>query len=880
MKGNEFSEVFTNLKWHRLSVNVLNIRTSSSMKAHPLVIFQSIIKGISSQITLSEEGHIIFHLKNKKYTYKIKQGDIINLEILFTGYSKETVSYWREALLQYFSDSENGKNYHIERLGEVEERYLEKIIAEIGEIPSEGELCLEFLTPLSFKREKNKNRIFLSKTEFIKLFEKRFSKIFGINLQYSSDTDEFSVLPYYWNYTEIRHHSKSQPGHIQYINGCVGKLYIKGRFAEFLPFLILGSELHAGTKIPNGVGYYHLHKNSLPFFDTFFPQKTSIVSVVREVMEKYDNATESLSIYSKIPFNEDQFANELLKDIITDTYTPVPHTAFLIKKKNKTDRLVEQLNLRDLIVQQYILKTITPFFDRIFEESSIGFRKGISREKSIELVKSALSEGFQYVIESDIEDFFPSIDIAKLMYLIDFYLPQKDVSLRNLIFKFLRNGYILNGRYYERTKGVAQGAPLSPILANLYLDSFDEFIQSLGVRLVRYADDFIILTKTKEDAENILSNTEVYLSELGLKLKKEKTAIKHIKEGFSFLGMKFTRTDVVYDAEQEFRKLKKPLYITEPYLFLSLNGEAIDMKKEGKVIETIPLRRVSEIIVMEKTTFSTSLIKKCTEMNIPLTITLSSGYYITTIKPDSKKYYDISFEHARKYSSLTETEHLSIAKEFAAGKIKNYISLFRQRYIKDLHLFISELERAVEEIYQTADINAVRGHEGAITRKIYAQLNCFIDDEAFHIKKRQRYNPDRINSLLNLGYYLLFSRINATVRAVGLNPYLGFLHSPEDNYESLVCDIQELFRAHIDRFIIRLINLKVIIPDDFVETERGFILKRDVVKLFLNHFEAEMDRKGKGKNSLSLKENIYAQTMIIKNYLLEDKPLSFYHWQI
>jgi hypothetical protein len=73
---------------------------------------------------------------------------------------------------------------------------------------------------------------------------------------------------------------------------------------------------------------------------------------------------------------------------------------------------------------------------------------------------------------------------------------------------------------------------------------------------------------------------------------------------------------------------------------------------------------------------------------------------------------------------------------------------------------------------------------------------------------------------------LLFSRINATVRTVGLNPYLGFLHSPQDNYESLVCDIEELFRARIDRFIIRLTNLKVVKRDDFVEAERGLYLKK------------------------------------------------------
>jgi CRISPR-associated endonuclease Cas1 len=117
------------------------------------------------------------------------------------------------------------------------------------------------------------------------------------------------------------------------------------------------------------------------------------------------------------------------------------------------------------------------------------------------------------------------------------------------------------------------------------------------------------------------------------------------------------------------------------------------------------------------------------------------------------------------------------------------------------------------------------------------------------------------------------------VRAAGLNPYLGFLHNPEDNYESFVCDIEELFRPRIDRLIIRLINLKAIRKEDFTETERGFYLKKEAVKSFLNQYEAEMERKNT-KNTLSLKESIYVQTAVFKNYALENKPLTFYAWNV
>lgn len=851
----------------------------------------------------SYEPLIIFHARGRKHSFKMRAYDRISLEIYFFRKGIEYVRQWRNAFQTYLSDPVTGRNFEIAELGDAEERSIGQVAREKEIQLTEGEICLEFLTPLPFRPEKGKPRTHIPKTAFVGAFERRFSRLFGREIVYRSQDDRFSILPYYWNYSEIRHTSVSQPGRTQYINGCVGKLYIKGNFRDFLPFLLLGSEVHAGTKLSNSQGYYLLHKESPGYFTPFFPNKKVMVSVIRDVINRYDQALPALSETEKYPFEENQYAENLFQFITGDTYIPTPNVAFTVKKKSGVDRLVEQIPFRDLILQQYLLKSISVVFDRFFEAESIGFRKGVSRQRSIEIVQAAIAEGYQYVIESDIEDFFPSVDLNILAHLLDSYIPQNDTCLKKILLKFIKNGYILNGVYHERIKGLAQGSPLSPILANLYLDSFDEQIKQWGVlspdehgdaasdsgaapehtprgvKLVRYADDFIILTRTKEDAENVLSETEAYLSRLGLKIKKEKTAIRSMKDGFQFLGIRFERSAVVVEGEEDTKLLKKPLYIVEPYTFLSLNGDAIDICKNRKVVETIPLRRVSEIMVMEKTVFSTALLRKCTEGNVPLTIALGTGYYITTVKPDSKKYYDIAYEHGKKYSSLSETEVLCIAKEFAAGKIQNYLALFQQRFLKEQYLFINELEEVEQQMYQAGDVEQVRGLEGAAAKKIYQKLNNFIDDDAFHIQKRDRRSPDRMNALLNFGYYLLFSRINATVRAIGLNPYLGFLHSPQDNYESLVCDIEELFRSRIDRFIVRLINLKVLGRDDFVEAERGLILKKDAVKRFIEQFETEMEKKSP-RDTLSLKEDIYVQTITLKKWALENRSLSFYRWKV
>jgi CRISPR-associated protein Cas1 len=826
-----------------------------------------------------ETPSVFFHIKDTPSHFRIRKGIILPLEIFFCRADIAYAKKWRENLEIYLSDGETGKNFEIDQIREIEERRYSVLASELSPFPDEGEICLEFLSPLHFISAKSGNRTFLTREQFASLIEKRICKLFKIDITCGMGDDDFRLLPYYWHYKEILHDSVSNPGTVKYLSGCVGNLFIKGKWTAFLPWLLLSSELHAGINITYGMGYFRIHPESLPYFSVFFPDKKGILASIRDVIDNYDNALTAVASDNPSDFNEEKLSMELAGAIRNGTYEPMPSKAFFIAKNDGGGRLVEQFDFRDLIVQQYLLKTIKDNFELMFEESSIGFRKGMSREEAIHIVYEAISEGYKYVIESDIEDFFPSVDLNLMERLLDFYIPNKDNSIKEILKKFLRNGYILNGQTHLREKGLAQGSPLSPILANLFMDSFDEEVRNWNAKMIRYSDDFIILTRTREEAEQILARTEMFLSGIGLTLKKEKTDVKKISEGFQFLGIRFECGEAVIESELNFKKLKKPLYITEPSLFIAVRGDSLDILKDRQVIATVPIRRISEIISVEKTVISTSLIRKCAEYSIPITVTLNTGYYITTIKPDSKKYFEISYRHWQKFCSLSDSEMLLIAKEFAAGKIEGYISLFKQRYSSENNCFIGELETILARINDAFTIEEVRGIEGAAAKNVFSHLNCFIENKSFHIKNRDRKKPDRINSLLNFSYYLLFSRVNATVRAVGLNPYLGFLHSPMDNYESLVCDIEELFRAKIDRFIIRAINLKIITEGDFLETPKGMRLTSDAVKRYLDKYEAEMNRRPK-RAALSLKEEIYAQVEIFKKWSIEEGALSFCKWRI
>ena len=232
------------------------------MKSHPVSVFQAIIKAVSSKTlpfsSLENKDIPIFHIRDRKHSYKMKPFDRLRVDFMFFRRSFEEIEQWRQALLLYFSDPAYVESVEILTVGEIEERDYQKLVLEYGELSGQGELCLEFLIPLPFKPEIGKPRTSLSKQKFIALFEKRFSELFGQSIRYEAVEDVFFIFPFYWRYTEIKHSSRSNPGFTQFINGTFGKLYLKGNWKEFLPFLLLGLEVHVGAKLSNSQGYYRL----------------------------------------------------------------------------------------------------------------------------------------------------------------------------------------------------------------------------------------------------------------------------------------------------------------------------------------------------------------------------------------------------------------------------------------------------------------------------------------------------------------------------------------------------------------------------------------------------------------------------------------------
>ncbi len=854
--------------WYKLTVIFKNIRKSKFSKALPLAVIEAFIKSVDPENKRNigkqpankiPKNNIIFHINGKGLNFRIHENEAFTVSFLFFKTEEAEILNWVADLKKYIAHDE--QNFEIVNEPCPEKQTYETVARHFNTKTPGNEMCIEFLTQFPFTHTESKKYKFPNPAMLCERAEKRILLLFGKQIDLSPFFAGLSVMP-----LSFKNSPKTRSGKHHDIIGHTGKLLMKGNIRAILPVFILASEIHLSSKLSFASGYMQLSAEPVPFFDTCFPDKNLLLEITLQKFTEYEANASVLNDkdYLKEP---EMLASEIFNELKSGIYTPAPSRAFLIEKKEGGNRLIEQFSLKDGIVRSLLLKTLQSFFDACFEPESFGFRKGVSVKKLIETIEQNMKDAYEYILESDIENFFPSIDHTVLMKHIESFLPEKDVQIKTLLRACIKAPYVLRNRLQNRTCGISQGSPLSPLLANIYLNFFYKQIKTNDVRLIRYADDFIIMAKTKQAARNVLNTAKNICAELSLGLKDSKTRITHLSKGFDFLGMRFTDEGLIQQNENEDTPLKKPVYLTEPHTFIGIKDNALAVYKNKTLLQSVPLGRIAAIALMEPASFSTFFVKKCLEMNIPVTLLLNSAYCLTTINPQSKKYYDTACLHYQKYTALSDAERLLFAKRFSEAKLQNFIRAFKKRRQKNDALFFDTLNNYTEKINAALSIEELSGYEDAASKHIYARINTYLKDERFRMKKRDRFGNEPLNALLNFGYYLLFANINASVRMNGLNPYLGFLHSSNDRYESLVADIQELFRADIVRLILNLANREMIKYHDFIPSGNRILLNKQAKKTFILEFEKMMCGKTKAFET-GLRFEINRLVLSLKNWIL------------
>ena len=275
--------------------------------------------------------------------------------------------------------------------------------------------------------------------------------------------------------------------------------------------------------------------------------------------------------------------NELISQIKSREYKPLPVRRVEIPKPNGVVRKLGIPTVIDRIIQQALVQKLTPIFEPTFSEYSYGFRPNRRCQNAIDRALELLNQGYEWIIDLDLEKFFDNVPQDKLIRLVDNMVNDSDITA--LIHKYLKAGVLINGEFEETTVGTPQGGNLSPLLSNIYLNELDKELERRGLHFARYADDCVIFIKTEFSAERVMRNIVTFIeTKLKLKVNAEKTHITRPTK-LKYLGFSFIKQKDIWEARPHQESFKK--------LFLKLKKL---IKRSWSVDLTYRIKKINEVL--------------------------------------------------------------------------------------------------------------------------------------------------------------------------------------------------------------------------------------------------------------------------------------------
>ena len=291
----------------------------------------------------------------------------------------------------------------------------------------------------------------------------------------------------------------------------------------------------------------------------------------------------------------DRYLTEIQVEMKSGNYQPMPVRRVMIPKPDGSQRPLGISSVKDRIVQMATKIAIEPVFEADFKDCSYGFRPKRSAKQALEVVRKACNNKGYYVVDADIEKFFDNVNQDKLMILVEQRI--SDRRILKLIRQWLKAG-VLYGNILEISElGTSQGSVISPLLANIYINTLDRLWEKYGLNqgiLVRYADDTVIICKNKKSANHALNLLKYIMEKLDLKLHPVKTKIINMwdgTEGFDFLGLHHRRFSKInkrgyrygetyqYPSKKAMKKMKQTVKdkINQRYLLVKAEEDLIEI---------------------------------------------------------------------------------------------------------------------------------------------------------------------------------------------------------------------------------------------------------------------------------------------------------------
>ena len=278
-----------------------------------------------------------------------------------------------------------------------------------------------------------------------------------------------------------------------------------------------------------------MHKKWYSLYDKVY-DKRNLLRSFRQVKRNGGAAGIDGQTLESFAAQESYYLNQLREELISKSYQPQAVKRVYIPKPDGTKRPLGIPTVRDRVVQQSLLNVLQPLFEPSFHPSSYGYRPKRSAAQAVAKAERFINYyGLNHVVDMDLSKCFDTLDHSLILQGVNTKV--SDGSVLALISKMLRSGTMKDGAFTSTEIGSPQGGVISPLLMNIYLDSFDQYMKGLGIRIVRYADDILILARTKSEAGKYRAIAQAYLEkELRLQVNAKKTHLTNSHIGIAYLG--------------------------------------------------------------------------------------------------------------------------------------------------------------------------------------------------------------------------------------------------------------------------------------------------------------------------------------------------------
>ena len=321
------------------------------------------------------------------------------------------------------------------------------------------------------------------------------------------------------------------------------------------------------------------------------------------------------------------------------------------------------------------------------------------------------------------------------------------------------------------------------------------------------------------------------------------------------------------------------LYLTEQGSVLCKTGDRLIVQKDKAVLLDIQCNKINAVLVFGNVQITTQAVHELFKFGIELALLTRTGRLIGQLTSPATKNIELRVEQFKRYGD--DAFKLDLSKTMVSGKLTNCLTLLKDFYHNhpniDFNAEIAGIETSMKNVATSESLNSLRGVEGSAAQSYFKGFGKMILGGFTFTGRRKHPSTDPVNALLSFGYTLVFNEISSLLDGLGFDPYLGYFHQVDYGRASLASDIEEEFRASIDRFTLYLMNNKILNQEDFYRNEKdgSVYLKREAMKRYFAEYEAYLGRAFKhphtGENT-TLRKCFRIQAERLAGSLTKNEP--------